>query len=138
MKSSLQIKSSFVYSTLVDSRSLLRHARDAFVDYSRNCKGIYAFLKLNTNAGPKTNRNILRRDRTIPNPCMEDDYESAVQGSERPRLTIDHAYMHATQICSRGIYATGSASHAPKPISRLPHTTRNVMKTSSLRHSLAS
>ena len=28
----------------------------------------YAFMKLNTNAGPRTNRNILRRGGTIPDP----------------------------------------------------------------------
>ena len=41
-------------------------------------------MKLNTNAGPRTNRNILRRGDTIPDPWS--DFESALHGSGRPRL----------------------------------------------------
>ena len=46
-------------------------------------------MKLNTNAGPRTNRNILRRGGTIPDPCrpVEDDFVSALHRSGRSRLT---------------------------------------------------
>ena len=48
--------------------------------------GKVCIMKLNTNAGPRTSRNILRRGGTIPDPCVEDDFESALHGSGRPRL----------------------------------------------------
>ena len=44
-------------------------------------------MKLNTNAGPRTNRNIFKRGGTIQT-RVGDDFESVLHESGRPRLIL--------------------------------------------------
>ena len=65
--------------------------------------GKVCIMKLNTNAGPRTNRNILRRGGTIPDPCMEDDFVSALHGSGRPRLQF-HAEPYIERVATWALW----------------------------------
>ena len=62
-------------------------------------------MKLNTNAGPRTNRNIEKR-RYHPRP-VQDDFVSALHESGRPRLDGDTRGQTDTQTRSYSSHYNG-------------------------------
>ena len=57
-------------------------------------------MKLNTNAGPRTNRNILRRGGTIPDPWRTILYRRYTSLGGRGYELRAHVDLHATEIAT--------------------------------------